>query len=305
MHKIILFGCQSIAIELLEYFVGRPDVAVPLVVTYEVPADLARGGRSVGAVADALGVRCIGPRYISKGLIEEIEELGPDLIVSAHYRKIFPEKLLNISRLGAINIHPSRLPDYRGPVPTAWAIINGEKRFGITIHKIDRTIDTGDILVQESFDIDENETGYELYVKAMKLGAELLIRNFDEILQGRITAHPQPAGGSYFGALDTSFVVDWRATAEVIRNYVRVRSKPYNPAQTMIMSKYLFINRVSVVEAGNVIVQRPGCIIQVLSDDKLVVSCADGAIVVEDYDIFPELTREERGIYLREGVFFS
>ena len=93
--------------------------------------------------------------------------------------------MLNLCPGRCINIHPSKLPEYRGPVPTAWAIANGEKEYGISIHLMDEGIDTGDILVQEIFPIVRDDTGFSLYTKAMSCGAELLKKHFRDIVGGK------------------------------------------------------------------------------------------------------------------------
>ena len=159
--KIILFGCQAISIKILRFLYSQKDIDIVKVFTYELPSDLSRGQESVEKAALELGLDVSTPIRISSDLIKEIRDLKPDLIISAYYRKIFPSELVNIPDFRIINIHPSKLPNFRGPVPTAWAILNGEKTFGITIHEIDSGIDTGDILIQEEYQIDDKETGYE------------------------------------------------------------------------------------------------------------------------------------------------
>ena len=103
-------------------------------------------------------------KKVSDQAVNEIKKLSPDLIVSSYYRKILPKEIYSCAKI-AINIHPSFLPYYRGPVPTAWAILNGEKNFGVRF-KITEGIDSGDIYVQKSFKIKALETGYELHNRA-------------------------------------------------------------------------------------------------------------------------------------------
>jgi methionyl-tRNA formyltransferase len=303
--KVVVFGCQQIAVDVLKYLSSAPEIEVSLVVTYEVPSDISRGQSSVIDVAKDLGLKSINPKIISNKLIDEIEAIEPDLILSVYYRKVLPHRLINIPKLGAINIHPSALPFYRGPVPTAWAIMNGEKEFGITIHKIDEGIDTGEILLQELFEIKDEDTGYELYQRAMSIGAQLLIKNFNRIINDEFVTYPQSSGGSYYGKLDGRIFIDWRRSAEDIRNQIRVRAEPYNPAEALLMNKYVFINRASIYKETDLIAQRPGRVLKILPKDYLVVSCADGALVLEEYDIYPKLNDIERPIYLKEGNYFS
>jgi len=305
MKKIIIFGCQQITIDIMTFLSQQQDVKILLVVAYEVISDISRGQKSVIDVACSLNLNIISPPYISSEIIQQVIKLKPDLIISSYYRKILPKQLISVPKQGTINIHPSLLPYYRGPVPTAWAILNGEKSFGVTIHKIDSGIDTGDILLQKSFVIDDEETGYELYLRAMKIGADMLIQNFDDIVNGAIEAKKQDRGGSYYGKIDNKFFLDWRNKAESIRNQVRVRAKPYNPVETILMSKYIFINKVSIYNNDDYIVQKPGFIVNILNNDRIVVSCADGALVLEDYDVYPLADPSEKEIIFDVGRKFS
>lgn len=304
-ERVILFGCQAISIEILKFMHSLKSVDVLRVITYELPSDISRGQESIKTVATDLGIPVSSPSGISEELIDEIEGLQPDLIVSAYYRKIFPARLIDLPRLGIVNIHPSLLPYYRGPVPTAWAIVNNEKDFGVTIHKVDSGIDTGDILVQASYPIGDEETGFELYLRAMSLGAELFAQNFNNIIENKITPTKQPRGGSYYGKLKLRKNLDWKQSAIDIKNNVRVHAYPYNPIESILGSKYFFINRVSIVDSADHVIQLPGRILEVKSDGTFLVSCSDGVIHVLDYSVFPPFTDIERGIYLMPGRAFE
>lgn len=303
--KIILFGCQAISIEILRFLYSRADVEILKVVTYEILSDVSRGQESIKEVAKDLGVEVLCPKRISQDLVEEIKELNPDLIISAYYRKIFPQELIKIPLLGILNIHPSLLPHYRGPVPTAWAILKNESEFGITIHKVNTGIDTGDILLQSRHDIGADETGYELYLRAMTLGAGLLIENFDRIITSQISPVVQAPGGSYYGKLETMASIDWKKSAQEIKNNVRIRARPYNPIEAILENKYFFINRVSIVNNSLFPVQVPGKILQVNSDDTFIVSCSDGALCIEDYSVYPPFIGIEKKTYLQQGRSFD
>lgn len=303
--KVILFGCQAISIDILRFLDSRKDVEISKVITYEVLSDTSRGQESIKTVASELGLEILSPSRISSELVDEIIDLKPDLIISSYYRKIFPKELIKVPSLGIVNIHPSLLPYYRGPVPTAWAILNGESEFGITIHKVDAGIDTGDILVQKKYDIGSDETGYELYLRAMELGANLFIDNFDKILANEIEPVTQPEGGSYYGKLDSRVILDWKQTVQKIKNQVRIRALPYNPIHTILENKYFFINKVTIDTGKEFAIQQPGRILKVYDDGRLLVSCSDGAVVVEEYSVYPPFTSLDKTIYLRVGRRFE
>jgi len=305
VKKVIIFGCQAISIDILRYLYSQNEVEVSKVITYEILSDLSRGQESIKTVAADLGIEVLSPRKITMELVNEIRILNPDLIISAYYRKIFPKELIDIPRLGILNIHPSSLPYYRGPVPTAWAILNNEKQFGITIHKVDTGIDTGDILVQTIYNIDDEETGYELYLRAMRLGARLLIDNFDNIINQKIEPLKQPIGGSYYGKLKSRVFVDWKQSAQKIKNTVRIRSRPYNPIETILENKYFFINKVSIDKEHTLPIQVPGKILKVNDDESFIVSCSDGAVHIHEYSVYPPFTDVEKEIYLQPGRSFD
>jgi len=301
--KIVVFGCQQIAVDFIKYLLQCPDVEICLIVTYELPLDVTYGYESVLENFANCGLDVRHPSSISTALIHEIKALNPDIIFSLYYRKIFPAKLLSVPRLGCVNVHPSLLPDYRGPTPTAWSILNNEADVGVTIHVMDEGIDTGDILVQQKVAVDENETGYELYTRTMKLGAALLIENFYNIVDQKIQPYKQAKGGSYFGKIEARYVIDWKQRAIQIKNLVRVHAPPYNSAECILLNRHVFVHAVEILVDFDYVVQKPGRIIRVLDGDQLIVSCADSCLLLTDYDVFPALNAVERTIYLKEGNY--
>lgn len=302
--KVILFGCQAISIDILRFLINQKDIELSKVISYEVLSDISRGQESIISVAKELGIQVEQPRKITSNIVNEIRNINPDLIISAYYRKIFCKELIDIPRLGIINIHPSLLPNYRGRTPTAWAILNNEKKFGVTIHKVDEGIDTGDILVQATNDIDDDETGYELHLKAMSLGAKLLIKNFSNIVNERIDPIKQPIGGTYYGKLKLQDFLDWQQSAQMIKNNVRVRARPYKPIETILENKRFSINKVSLEEGHNHLIEIPGKILKVNNDDSLVVSCSDGAVHIQEYSVNPPFTGVEKESFLQPGRVF-
>jgi methionyl-tRNA formyltransferase len=303
--KIVIFGCQQIAANVIKYLSTLEDVSLPLVITYELPLDETYGYESVIKLCEEKNITVINPKSVNKDVIQRIIEISPDLILSIYYRKILPKELITPPNLICINIHPSFLPYYRGPVPTAWAIENGEEQFGITIHYMDEGIDTGDILVQEKHAINVDETGYELYTRAMTLGFDLFRNNFKKIIDGEIKATPQIGIGSYYGKKNGRYTIDWSKSTKHILGLIRVHSKPFNPAETILFNKYFLINKASEYKIENTPLQGAGKIIKVLYQDQFVVSCVDGYILIKDYEIAPEITAQEKKIYLKEGNKFE
>lgn len=302
--KIVLFGCQQIAVDFIE-FLSRHDVKLSLVITYELPLDKTYGYSSVSETCSKLGIDCEKPSRVTDRVVQKIIEIKPDMIFSVYYRKILPMKILNIPQLGCVNIHPSILPYYRGPVPTAWAILKGEKEFGMTIHQMDKEIDAGHIFVQKKYKIKDDETGFELYNRGMQLGAKLLEEFFFNLVNGSIQPKPQKGIGSYYGKRKGISRIDWQQDTETIRNLIRVHARPYNPAETKLLNRYVIINKASRIVLDKYKCQGPGVIVGITDDKKIIVSCADGLLRLDEYEIFPTLLDNEIDIYLHVGNKFE
>ena len=301
MKKIVVFGCQQIAVDFIRYVEAQSDVLIALIVTYELPLDKTYGYESVIENFSNSDIEILSPSRVTKSLIDKVRNINPDYIFSTYYRQILPKSLLSLAKFSSINIHPSLLPYYRGPVPTAWTIENGEKYFGITIHLMDEGIDTGDILVQKKYSILENETGFELYTRGMKLGYELLVENFHKIINEEIEAKPQVGIGSYFGKKNGKHTISWQQDAERINNKIRIHAKPYNPVETTLFNRYIFINKAQVIYSDKYPAQGCGKIVDVIDEYKLVISCGIGCLILEEYSIFPKLSKEDKKIYFKIG----
>ena len=100
-------------------------------------------------------------------------------------------------------------------------------------------------------------------------------------------------------------MINWQEKAERIKNIVRVNAKPFNPAQTVLLNKYIFINKVSIVRDEKYPAQRVGRMVDIWDGERIVVSCADGCLVLEEYEIVPALEEHEREVYLRIGNRFA
>ena len=155
--------------------------------------------------------------------IEEIKSLNPDVICVVAYGKILPKEILEIPKYGCINVHGSLLPQYRGAAPIQWAILNGDKKTGITTMYMDIGMDTGDMILKEEVEIGENETTGELWERLSKIGGKLLVETLNKIKEG--TAPRIPQGEEYTMApmLEKEMAkIDWESkTKEQIKNLVR------------------------------------------------------------------------------------
>ena len=168
--------------------------------------------------------------------IDEVRKLNPDLICVVAYGKILPQELLDIPKYGCINVHGSLLPDYRGAAPIQWAVLNGDKKTGITTMFMNAGMDTGDMILKQEVEIGEDETTGELWQRLSKVGANLLIQTIKQIENGTDTRTPQPEQGTMAPMLNKEMAqIDWEnKTAQQIKNLVR----GLNP----IMGAYSYLN---------------------------------------------------------------
>lgn len=151
-----------------------------------------------------------------------LKDLNPDLIVVVAYGKILPREILQLPRLGCINVHGSLLPKYRGAAPMQWAIINGENITGITTMYMDVGMDTGDMLLKEEVNIEENDNFESLHDKMKEVGANLLIKTIERIQDGTIKKVKQPEEWTIAPMIDKSMTkIDFNKNAREIFNFVR------------------------------------------------------------------------------------
>lgn len=169
-------------------------------------------------------------------ILEELKKLQPDVICVVAYGKILPKELLEIPKKGCINVHGSLLPKYRGAAPIQWAVLNGDKKTGITTMYMDEGMDTGDIILTKEVEIGENETTGELWEKLSKIGGNLLVKTLNMLEEGTTPRNKQKGESSIAPMLNKKMAkIDWEnQTAQEIKNLVR----GLNP----IMGAYTFLN---------------------------------------------------------------
>ena len=168
--------------------------------------------------------------------LEEVKNLKPDLICVVAYGKILPQELLDIPQYGCVNVHGSLLPKYRGAAPIQWAVLNGDKKTGVTTMFMNAGMDTGDMILKEEVEIGDDETTGELWQRLSKIGAKLLIKTVELIENEKATRIPQPDEGTMAPMLSKEMAkIDWEnKSAREIKNLVR----GLNP----IMGAYSYMN---------------------------------------------------------------
>ena len=152
----------------------------------------------------------------------QIRELEPDILVVVAYGKILPDDILALPRYGAVNVHGSLLPKYRGAAPIQWAVLNGDRTTGVSTMYLASEMDSGDIIYTSETEIGEKETSGELFDRLMTMGAELLVKTLRDIESGTAPRRPQDhSQASYVHMLDKSLCpIDWNRSPREIRKWI-------------------------------------------------------------------------------------
>ncbi|HQT26599.1 MAG TPA: methionyl-tRNA formyltransferase [Burkholderiales bacterium] len=225
--KIVFAGTPQFAAAALEALLAAGH-EIPLVLTQPDKAS----GRGMKTTQSPVKMLALGhglPVFQPKSLKNDREaerllaSLDADVMVVAAYGLILPEPVLNIPRLGCINIHASLLPRWRGAAPIQRAILAGDERTGITLMQMDAGLDTGDILSMTETPISAHDTGQTLHDRLAELGAKGIADLLSEERQERFPGKPQPEEGACYAAklTKTEAAIDWRKDAAEIERMVR------------------------------------------------------------------------------------
>jgi methionyl-tRNA formyltransferase len=182
------------------------------------------------------------PKLKDPEFISTLKALQPDLQIVVAFRML-PEIVWNLPPMGTINLHGSLLPQYRGAAPINWAVINGEKETGVTTFKLQHEIDTGNILLQESFPIEDDETAGDVHDRMKEIGAHLLVKTVEGLISGSLAEMPQATDANTKHApklFTETCKIDWLNSTAAIHNLIRGLS-PYPGAFTYLNDKMLKI----------------------------------------------------------------
>lgn len=206
-----------------------------------------------------------------------LKKLNPDLIIVVAYGKILPKEILDLPKYGCINVHASLLPKYRGAGPIQWSVINGEKETGVTTMYMDVGLDTGDMIINNSLEIGENETAGELHDRISLLGAKTLIETLKLLQKNEIVRTKQDdSNATYAPMLDKKLCeIDFSEDAKKIHDLIRGLS-PWPVAVTKFEGKTLKIHRSLYITKD--VNATPGEVIE--NNGKIVVSCGKGCIEI-------------------------
>jgi methionyl-tRNA formyltransferase len=274
MASAVVFAYHNVGVRCLEVLLAH-GVRVPLVVTHDDdPRETLWFGRVADVAADH-GVPTIMPRDPNDaGVVARIAALAPDFVFSFYYRQMLKPPLLAIPARGALNMHGSLLPKYRGRAPVNWAVLHGERETGASLHYMVARPDAGDLVAQTAVPILPDDTAREVFDKVTVAAEMTLDRALPGLLAGtapRIAL--DLAAGSYFGGRKPEDGrIDWRQDAQRIHDLVRAVAPPYPGATTTLAGRPARVLRTQVIEAHGA-PQSPALAVE---GDALVATCGGG-----------------------------
>lgn len=274
-------------------FMGTPDFAVPSLEKltdegYEVVGVFTQPDRPKGRgnkltpspvkiCAGKHGIPVFQPEKIRRDGVKTLRELKPDLCVTAAFGQILSQEILDIPPLGSINVHASLLPRHRGSAPIAHAILQGDRKAGVTTMWMDRGIDTGAMLLRAETEIGETETCGELTERLSRLGAEVLGKTLKMLENGTLRSIPQNEDEMTYDPMLTREMgeMNFTGTADSARGQINGLN-PWPCASVMLEGERLKLLRAACAEGKG----EPGEVL--VSDPKkgLVIACGDGAVQI-------------------------
>jgi methionyl-tRNA formyltransferase len=219
-------------------------VDVALVVTHEDAPGERIWFRSVADVARGAGVRAIAPANVNAPeVLEALAEAAPDFLFSFYFRHMLSRPALAVAKRGALNLHGSLLPRFRGRAPVNWALIEGERETGVTLHYMDEKPDHGDIVAQRAVTIGRDDSALSLTHALAGAARELLRETIPQLAAGTAARIAQDHARStyYGGRRPEDGAIDWRAPAERVRNLIRAVTDPWPGAFTSLRGRSLSI----------------------------------------------------------------
>jgi methionyl-tRNA formyltransferase len=274
----VVFAYHNVGVRCLSVLLDQ-GVRIPLVVTHRDSPQETIWFASVADLARSHELPVIMPDNVNDAVVvEQIAKLQPDFLFSFYYRQMLKPALLGTAKCGAYNMHGSLLPKYRGRVPVNWAIINGERETGATLHQMVEKPDAGHIVDQQAVPILENDNAQEVFNKVTVAAEIVLHRALPGLIAGtaRLTPQDLSQGGYFAGRKAEDGAIDWNKGAREVHNLVRALAPPYPGAFEKLGSATVTILRTRLIPTEKYKAGETNRSRIALSDGKLVARCGDG-----------------------------
>lgn len=280
----VVFAYHNVGVRCLSVLLAR-GVNVKLVVTHQDNPNENIWFDSVAKLALLHDIPVITPdNPNTPEVIAQISALQPEFFFSFYYREMLKAPLLAIPKRGALNMHGSLLPKYRGRVPVNWAIIHGESETGSTLHYMTEKPDNGDIVAQQAVPILPDDTALQVFQKVTVAAEMTLHAVLPDLLAGNAVAVKQDLSlGGYFGGRNAADgVIDWTHSAQQIHNLVRAVAPPYPGASTQLMGKSMRILQTLLTKETD---RNPGLPCFYVKGDRAYASCGQGVLRILRFEL--------------------
>jgi methionyl-tRNA formyltransferase len=247
LHAVV-FAYHDVGVNCLKALLGA-GIQIDLVVTHQDDPHENVWFGSVAKLCEDQKIPYITPDANQlMDLVPQLQKLAPDYLFSFYYRHMIPAELLACAKIGALNMHGSLLPKFRGRAPVNWAILQGATETGATLHMMEVKPDAGDIVGQSAVSIGPNETATDVFGKVSQAAVTVINQVLPELIQCHIPRKPNNlAQGSYFGGRKPADgEILWHQTAQQVHNLVRAVAPPYPGAFTDWQGQRMIVARTSL-----------------------------------------------------------
>lgn len=279
--RLVFFGSSEFAVPILRALREKHKI---LTVVTQPDRPKGRGLKvrptPVKAVALQMGLEVREPERLDRAFLSALMDLEPELFVVCSYGKILPREYLSLPPLGAVNVHPSLLPKYRGAAPIQRALMKGEEETGVTTFLMDEGVDSGPILLQRRTSIRPDEKASELSQRLSEMGAQLLLETLDGLKDRSLRATPQDhTRACYAPKIERhEALIPWERPAQVIKDLIRALEMAPG-AYTFFRGKVLKIYEAKTAERRG----KPGEVIGL--GEGIEVACGEGSLVIYELQL--------------------
>ena len=297
--KVLFMGTPDIATGCLQELIDNKYNVIGVVTQPDKPQNRGKklGMPPVKELALKHEIEVYQPQKArEEGFVNTLKELNPDIIVVVAFGQILPKSILDIPKLGCINVHVSLLPKLRGAAPINWTIINGDTKTGVTTMYMDEGLDTGDIILTEEFDLDDEITAGELHDKMKEIGAKTLIETLKLIEKEEAPRTPQNHDEMTYAPMMNKQLgqIDWNKSAKQIHDLVR-GVNPWPSAYTTYKENIMKVWKTKVIDKTSN--KQPGTVLSV-DKEGIQVSTGENVILIKEIQM-PGKKRVEVSEYIK------
>ncbi len=280
--KVVFAGNNLRAVKCLEFLIKK-KITIPLVISHHKKSE-GLYFQNLIKISKQLNLNCVSPKNINSIKLEKIlKKINPDLLVLCGYsQNILKEKIYNLPKYGTWNLHASDLPKYRGASPLNWSILNGEKKIGISIIQVDKSLDGGDILAKSYINLKKDENIRSLTLKVNRVYPKLLYSKINDLRQNKVKKIKQSLQNSTFFSKrypKDSFLKFAEMNAEDIKKIILSSIKPYTGAFFYFNNKQFYVNENVNIKPNYFGV--PGRVVKRIKS-SIIVACKKGSIEINE-----------------------